>query len=107
MPSQDEHSTNFHAKRQSHSESIAERNGVAHHATLRVFWPVGASQRETWPRDFRAVETKHVHPGVFIPRKHDCVSYVSSVSSDRILPRPEPFTTSPNAGSRRAFPTAG
>src|SRR5262245_46948473 len=40
-------STHFHAKAQSHSESIAERDMVAHHATLLSERTVVASQRET------------------------------------------------------------
>src|SRR5262249_15831094 len=47
MPSQDEQIHDFHAKGQSQVESIAERDRVAHHATLLSESTGVASQRET------------------------------------------------------------
>src|SRR5262249_12755551 len=50
-------STHFHAKGQSHCESIAERDTVAHPATLLAPGTVPASQRETRASRIRRHET--------------------------------------------------
>src|SRR4029077_6710642 len=100
-------STHFHAKGQSHSESIAERDTVAHHATLLSERTGVASQRETsHVADSRTVRRSDARAEAR-KRSKSSVSADFSASFRRFPDRSIAASSSPHAGNRRAFPPAG